>query len=218
MADCSVEGCGSPILCKGLCNAHRLRLKKWGTVAAEIPVRDPKPRPCSAKGCLRLAVRRGFCEKHAQRFATHGHTNDPIRVQDHRGPWAGCWDWGTDQAYPLVWVDGHKQRLNRAVWEALFGPVPPGLFVCHRCDNPRCYRPEHLFLGTSQDNHLDMQQKGRIARGVKSRHAKLTEDDVREVRRRIEDGQSGRSIARSLGVKESCISAIKHRRTWAWLK
>lgn len=60
--------------------------------------------------------------------------------------------------------DGKDMQAHRLVWELTFGPIPPGICVLHRCDTPRCVRPEHLFLGTLSDNAQDMHNKGRGCR------------------------------------------------------
>jgi hypothetical protein len=75
-----------------------------------------------------------------------------------------CWPWigdmGTD-GYGKFWIDGTSKHASRVAWELTSGPVPKGLFVCHRCDNPRCCNPAHLWLGTAQDNTADMFRKKR---------------------------------------------------------
>lgn len=77
-----------------------------------------------------------------------------------------CWDWNgatfTD-GYGAVSWRGVLRRAHRVAWEIANGPIAKGLLVCHHCDNPKCVRPEHLFLGTIQDNTHDMIQKGRAA-------------------------------------------------------
>lgn len=80
----------------------------------------------------------------------------------------GCWEW-SGARFPRGY--GHVQLrvlgppdeiyAHRAAWRFTFGPIPDGLFVCHHCDNPPCVRPDHLFLGTAQDNVHDSQRKGR---------------------------------------------------------
>lgn len=75
-----------------------------------------------------------------------------------------CWEY---DGYRNEKGYGRSQRrqlrgyVHRLVWEAIFGPIPEDLCVLHRCDNPPCYRPDHLFLGTRQDNSADMVRKGR---------------------------------------------------------
>jgi hypothetical protein len=81
----------------------------------------------------------------------------------------GCWEWqgARTKGYGMV---GHRRRANpgtrvkqvhRAAWELTYGPIPEGMFVLHRCDNPPCCKPEHLFLGTQKDNMQDCKLKGR---------------------------------------------------------
>lgn len=79
-----------------------------------------------------------------------------------RGP--SCWLWVGHVAaggYGYFRRRGKIVRAHRHAWESAHGPVPPGLYVCHRCDNRRCVRPDHLFLGTALDNARDMRSKGR---------------------------------------------------------
>lgn len=77
----------------------------------------------------------------------------------------GCWTWsgGKDQdGYPVFTVGGRPYRGHRWIWEELRGPIPAGMLICHRCDNPPCVNPDHLFLGTNSDNMLDAVGKGRL--------------------------------------------------------
>jgi len=88
-------------------------------------------------------------------------------------------------------------------YELAYGPVPPGMRVLHACDNPPCQRPAHLFAGTQGENVLDMVRKGRNrvrAWGEQHGHAKLTEADVREIRRRRAEGETYRSLAAAFRV------------------
>jgi hypothetical protein len=82
----------------------------------------------------------------------------------------GCWNWiaGTTGAgygrYKLA--SGRSVSAHRFIFSVLMGAIPPNLLVCHRCDNPRCVNPLHLFLGTARDNAMDMVAKGRNANGT----------------------------------------------------
>jgi len=75
-----------------------------------------------------------------------------------------CWEWSAyrmPNGYGKFKFNDKEGLAHRASWEIHFGPIPEGLFVCHHCDNPGCVRPDHLFLGTPQDNVDDMYAKGR---------------------------------------------------------
>jgi hypothetical protein len=96
------------------------------------------------------------------------------------------------------------------------GPVPAGLQVCHHCDNRLCVNPAHLFLGTNAENQADCVRKGRQCRGEDKATAKLTEDDVREIRRlHFEEGHGHRKLARAFGIMHSGVGKILRRELWA---
>ena len=96
-------------------------------------------------------------------------------------------------------------------WLLHFGPVPPGLFVLHSCDNRACVRPDHLFLGTAKDNTLDMLAKGRCHLGEAHYGAKLTEDAVRTIRQAVE---SVGELARVYGVSPRTIRDARGGKCW----
>ena len=78
---------------------------------------------------------------------------------------SGCWEWRGwkhDKGYGLLEVSKKKVRAHRVAYEGMVGEIPEGLLVCHKCDNPCCVNPDHLFVGTYRDNVLDMHRKGRF--------------------------------------------------------
>lgn len=113
---------------------------------------------------------------------------------------------------------GHKQKngkrvyVHREVWEMVNGPLPKGLWVLHKCDNPPCYNYDHLFAGTPGENSADMLRKGRARRSTK-----LQVEDILAIRRRANAGEEHIKIAVDYGVSPSNISAIKRGRSWAWI-
>lgn len=138
----------------------------------------------------------------------------------HRQPWGGCNEWtGATNRWGYGNVDPKygSGRVHVAVWMAYYGPIPDGFFVCHSCDNPRCFLIQHLWLGTVRDNNADRDAKGRQARGETSGGAKLTDDAVREIRRRYIDKNrysNARELAEQFGVSSSTIVAVARHRTW----
>jgi hypothetical protein len=129
----------------------------------------------------------------------------------------GCWIWTRAKnraGYGLLNANGSK-LAHRVSWEVFRSPIPEGLHVCHHCDCPPCWNPEHLFLGTDLDNTRDAVAKNRIAptraRGERSGAAKLTEADVRIIRSCPE---SNVSLAARYGVGVDTISEVRNHRTW----
>ncbi len=111
-------------------------------------------------------------------------------------------------------VAPRQMPAHRYAWEKEHGSIPDGMCVLHRCDNPPCVNPSHLFLGTRAENSADMVAKGRQARGERHWNAKLTEDDVAEIRRRVASGERQRTLARAFGVSNALVCLIVNGRKW----
>ena len=130
----------------------------------------------------------------------------------------GCWIFLgclNSDGYGNIRVGDHTYGAHRVSYEAFKGPIPKGVSVLHTCDTPACVNPEHLFLGTQQDNVTDMITKGR--QNFRS-NVKLTEDNVQEIRRLLKEGKySMKAIGRMFGVDSPAIWFIKHKQTWGWL-
>ena len=141
---------------------------------------------------------------------------------ENRGP-DDCWEW---QAYRDRDGYGHIRMddlahtdagAHRVSYELAFGHIPDGMMVCHRCDNPRCVNPEHLFLGTNTDNMRDRSAKGRKAgpAGIKQHNSKLTEEQVKAIRERYAaGGVTMYQLAAEYGVGAGPICNIIHRKSW----
>lgn len=133
----------------------------------------------------------------------------------------GCWEWTgaiMKTGYGAFRVGRSTVYAHRFAWEAVNGPAPPGVYVCHHCDNPACVRPDHLFLGTPRDNVADMDRKGRrvrkTARGASNGNAKLTEDDVRWLREQRSAGATQAQLAIALRISQTNVSDILKGRIW----
>jgi len=133
-----------------------------------------------------------------------------------------CWEWVAGKnrgGYGQFVFGGRQQSAHRLAWQFTYGHIPEGLCVCHRCDNPGCVNPYHLFLGTPADNSLDAARKGRMTRGEAISHSKLTEDEVLEIRRLLTASEKiQRDIAKDFRVSDATISMIKTGKIWGWLK
>jgi hypothetical protein len=117
-------------------------------------------------------------------------------------------------------MNGREHGAHRALWMLTNGPIPAGLFVLHRCDNPPCCNPDHLFLGTPADNMRDMSEKGRAKgarKGEGHHNAKLTADQVRHIRTLITSGLSVRKIASMLSVSHGAVGHIRKGTCWSHL-
>lgn len=112
------------------------------------------------------------------------------------------------------------RRVNRVIWELHYGEIPAGMFVCHHCDNRLCANIKHLFLGTPKENTQDMLAKGRrpSRKGSKNNRAKLTEDQVIEIRARYAlGGITQKRLSEIYGVGHGCIESVITRRSWPHL-
>lgn len=139
-------------------------------------------------------------------------------------PMSGCWLWTAATnggRYGKIRPDtGERKNLlaHRVAWELYRGPIPAGLYVCHKCDNILCVNPDHLFLGTSRDNRQDMVRKQRGGfRGCRNPKCKLTEASVRSIRLMWAGGRSVGDLAASYCVNKATISNIVSGRTWSHL-
>lgn len=133
----------------------------------------------------------------------------------------GCWLWTgpiTKQGYGegicLASMDGRRIQSHRVAWILTHGAIPNGMHVLHKCDNPTCVNPSHLFLGTNQDNVDDKMNKGRFVPVCGESHpkSKLTEADVLAIRGSL---LPTGVLSKQYGVSTSLVLRIKKRKTWA---
>lgn len=134
---------------------------------------------------------------------------------------SGCWEWNgcrSDRNYGVLGYRRKQYRAHRVSYEIHVGSIPDGQVVRHTCDNPPCVNPEHLELGTHADNQADKVRRRREARGSRAGRAKLSDDQVLEVRRMWDHGLADQSrLAGLFGVNQTAISAIVLRKSWTHL-
>ncbi len=139
-------------------------------------------------------------------------------------PMSGCWLW-IGAAWSLGYghmcrkIDGKSinKAAHRFSWEYHVGPIPERMQVLHKCDVPSCVNPDHLFIGTQQDNVDDMTRKGRQVKlkGEESGMAKLTDARVLYIRK---SKKTRRELSAELGVSLSTITQVINFRVWAHVK
>lgn len=136
----------------------------------------------------------------------------------------GCWEWKgrtNKEGYAIVSLRDADHLAHRVMW-SLFHGVSKGKYVLHKCDNPLCVNPKHLFEGTQTDNMRDMVKKNRHylqvdpskSQGSRNNSAKLTEENVSEIRSLLSEGMSQRKIGIIFGVSQSTVSLIALGTRW----
>jgi len=130
-----------------------------------------------------------------------------VKVSSGCHEWIGCL---MPNGYGQFHKDGKTAYAHRVAWEIEHGEEPSE-YVLHKCDNRKCVNPEHLFIGSFYDNMNDMVEKGRQAHGEKNHHAKLTKEQVLQIRQEIGTNQE---IGEKYGVTRSLISMIRSGRIW----
>ena len=167
------------------------------------------------------------CSRACRRAAMTG-VNVPVeqRIWRHIGSGAAdtCWLWTASVDHKgYGQINDGKGRIRKShqiVLEIALGrPLASGEWALHRCDNPPCCNPDHLYAGTPLDNYRDMTERGRAvhtgAAGIRNCNAKLTDDDIRTILSSL-DGKHGTQarLARQYGISPTTIMNIKRRVIW----
>jgi hypothetical protein len=128
-----------------------------------------------------------------------------------------CWEWtgGKNRSgYGKFYRDGKHIAAHRASFELFKAELPSGKFICHSCDNPWCVNPLHLWPGTPKENMKDMVIKKRHAYGERSKKAKLTEKEVKEIFELSKMGITQKELSKRFLVGTTTIFQILHKKTW----
>lgn len=136
-----------------------------------------------------------------------GYEHDPCQCSIY--PWSKC----NSQGYAQLLVNGTRVLVHRLSFFHHGGKVTPDKpYVLHRCDQPSCFNPHHLYAGTIKDNSLDM-----VTRGRNGKVAKVTPEQVLEIRKRSQTGETLAAIAKDVGISVSGVSRIKNGNRWTWV-
>lgn len=137
-----------------------------------------------------------------------------------------CWEWQggkLPEGYGRVRFNDKSVLAHRISYEWGYGNLPTDMLVCHKCDNPSCVNPAHLFVGTHNDNYIDAKRKGRhkdlpVSRGTQYKRAKMTEETVAIARQLYSEGESLKCLANRFNVTDGNIRHIVNYKTWKHVK
>lgn len=193
-------------------------------------------RVCMLDDCDNKHQALGYCDKHYTRLRKYGSPHAFKRQPDLKGRFYdigwdvvanGCWEWrGRRQSdprrnYGTAHHGGRWDGAHRVSYLIHVGPIPEGLLIRHKCDNPPCVNPDHLIPGTHGDNMRDKAERKRGGSGWTVGRAmpntKLTADQVIDIRAKFGGGMRNKDLAAQFGVSTGTISDICAGRKWAWL-
>jgi hypothetical protein len=197
---CSVTGCDNKYIAKGLCSTHRKINKKYGTSTPTCWCGEFSQTNAGNKRFSSLCKQHFFLERFWE--------NVKVGLENE------CWEWQgskTQAGYGNIILDGKVHYAHRLSLEFSGEVIPPRYHACHKCDNPSCVNPNHLFVGSPRENMLDKVSKGRQAFGEKHPNAILTDAEIIIIRQMAEDGVFFSDIAKIFDVSESHISRIVAR-------
>ena len=117
--------------------------------------------------------------------------------------WAGC---KTHDGYGIIRINYKNVKAHRMSWEMHYSTIPGDLFVLHKCDNRACVNPEHLYLGTNQDNMNDMKNRGRSLKGQRNPNSTLSDAQVLEIVEKYRSGRTQASLADEYHVDQTTVS------------
>lgn len=183
---------------------------------------------CSVDGCDATYYGNTFCKKHHQWHWKRGLLPKPVVLTPEQiikrftkvDEKTGCWIWQRarkKEGYGSMSLPGsHRVYVHRVSYEVFVGPIPDGLEICHRCDNPPCCNPEHLFPGTHLENMRDSANKGRAKqhvaqKGVNNPRSILTADQVRLIRG---SKKTGKALAAAMGVNPLTVYRCRNGETY----
>ena len=225
---CEIQGCPNDLHGSRFCNVHYRRWKKHGDPLYERPQGRGV---CSVDGCTDRVNSHGLCQRHDGARRRHG---DPLVVKKKASyasdivvavfeavPGTTCTEWAgaiKDNGYSgQITLNGTRDYPHRHALRLTVGPPPPDTEAAHSCGNRSCVNPHHLRWASRSSNQMDKVGHGTDNRGERHPLHKVTADDVREIRRRMADGEGREAVAAEFGVSAASVSRYVNRTSWAWL-
>lgn len=130
---------------------------------------------------------------------------------------SGCWEWmcaKTSAGYGNIIVDGKVLLSHRISYSCFVGPLSDEILACHKCDNPGCCNPDHLFSGSHQDNITDKVKKGRNRSGGNHPQSVINEDTAVKIIEMLKSGMSAGAVAKELGIHHGIVWNVKYGKSW----
>lgn len=161
-----------------------------------------------------------YCGRPCANKATSGSLEERFWAKVQKSE-TGCWLWTgmvNEHGYGRLRGPAGERGVyaHRLSYTLAYGPIADDAHVCHRCDNPPCVRPDHLWLGNQRANNTDRDHKGRGHRGERTGGVELTARQVQAIRAARATGTiSNRALARAYGVSHSTVDDVVNRHTWA---
>ena len=215
---CTIDECKRKHQAKGYCLYHYTYYK-----------RKNENRICAIPDCNQKQFSSDYCSRHYNRLLNNRplekksfHELNPKERLDKFVTIdlkSQCWIWTgskNKKNYGCIHFKGKTRIAHRLAYELYKGQIPKGLLVCHNCDNPSCINPDHLFLGTNQDNSNDKFSKNRekILYGQSNGNSKLTTNEVVNIKRMLISGYTPTEISRKFNVSDGAIFSIRDNNTW----
>lgn len=160
-------------------------------------------------------------KRQGSRYAMFDTLKESFEAKFKKGNSNECWNWGyskTPYGYGGFTFKRKRYIASRISYETYVGEIPEGMHVCHKCDNPSCVNPNHLFIGTVQENMTDMVNKNRSAKGSHHSQAKLNESSVKEIKKLLKQNVSHKELAEKFGVGVRAISKINLGQRWGYIQ
>ena len=228
---CSIEGCEKPVQARGWCSMHYKRWELYGNPLADFTRTRAE---CSVKGCSRPAHAHGYCQVHYDRWRRDSefevHSKGSERAACRRmsvkrpddlarilmakvqiEPEFHCWIWqGGKRAH--LWLQGKYRNIVRVSYATFVGVIPEGKLVCHICDRgDYCIAPNHLYLGTSQNNSDDA-----LVSRYLQKECGLSKNEVTKVKLSFWDGLSTEEISEEVKVSKIFLERARRKVCWGY--
>lgn len=190
-------------------------------------------RICSIDACGSKHYGKGFCFKHYYRQYKHGSPviikkgsrypafktmKESLEAKFMKGKNNECWNWThatSNHGYGSFTFNGKRYIASRLAYEIYIGPIEKGHHICHKCDNPKCVNPSHLFSGTIKENMSDMVKKNRSAKGQNHSQSKLNDRQVKIIKKLIKQNRKNIEIAAKFNINRRTVNHIKSETRWS---